>query len=196
MTEYKCPCCDKVYKTEKGFNKHLNECKIKHRLELFHLNSLLRYNFTWFYKNFLPFANKKVKDSDLPLFYCRSKYFDRLWKLTSLEYTLEVYSPEDYFNYLVANKINFNHWDRETYLLDFLYEWSFNEPLDHAIYRSEKWLKEHNWTLETINPSDLFLALRYGKISYKYIQHKKFDYANHLLCDLDELRFLKYFLRG
>ena len=192
----KCPYCEKEYKTQKGLDNHLLKCKIKQRLDVYNVNPLLKYNFTWFYKNYLPFANKKVKDSQLPLFYCKSRYFDKLLKLSELEIALELYSPEDYFNYLSSNKINFYDWDKEVHLLNFLYEWSYNEPLDHAIYRSEKYLKEHNWTLETINSEDLFLALRYGKISYKYIKEKKFDYEKKLLCDLDELRFLKYFLRG
>ena len=194
----KCPYCDKEYKTEKGLEKHLQKCKIKQRLDYYNSHSLIRYNFVWFYKFYLPFQSKKVKDKDIPLMHCKSKYFDRLLKLTNFEEVVELYSPEDYFNYLVMNKININEWCDEQNLLNFLYEWSFNEPLEHAIYRSEKWLNEHNLTLETISGSDLFDCLKYGKLSYKYIQENGFDYANKLdiYCDIDELRFLKYFLRG
>ena len=169
MKEFKCPYCEKVYKTEKGLEKHLVNCKIKQRLAIYNLNSLLRYNFTWFYKYVLPFANQKVKNTQLPLFYCKSKYFDRLWKLTQFEESVELYSPEDYMNYLLINKININQWCLEEHLFGFLYDWSGNEPLDHAIYRSKKYLENHNWTLETISPYNLFLALRYGNISFKYI---------------------------
>ena len=191
----KCEFCGKEYKTEKGLEKHLLNCKVKQRLEVYNTNTLLKYNFVWFSKYFYPFGNKKVKDKDLPLFYCQSKYFDKLYELTKLEQTVELYTPEDYFNYLYCRKIKFTEWALEKHLLDFLYDWSYNEPLDHAIYRSKKYLENHNWTLETISPYNLFLALRYGNISFKYIKSVNFDWKKNIECESEEIAYLKYFLR-
>ena len=97
--------------------------------------------------------------------------------------------------YLLGNKISINKWCEEEHLINFLYDWLYYEDENHAIKRSEKWLDDRGLLLQTISPNRLFLALKYGNISIKYVKYKNFDWENKVDCESDELTSLKYFLR-
>lgn len=195
MNMYKCVFCGKEYKSEKGLTKHLEKCEKKKRYEMLEINPELYANMNLlcnrlYSKKFNnPATNQK-------LFMANEKNFKKINDFTDYCLKVGVYSQQDFLMYLLANGISINKWCEEKHLINFLYDWLYHEDEKHAIDRSIKYLNDRNLTMETISPYRLYLALRYGNISIKYLKSINYNWEKNVDCDSDELFKLKYFLRG
>ena len=194
MNDYICPYCAKTYKTEKGLAKHLEKCVKKKNYDLLsgypdlfaNMNLVCGYLYK---KKYYSLMNKQ-------LFMANDRNFTKIKNFTDYEIGVGLYSKIDFIAYLLANKISINKWCEEEHLINFLYEWLYYEDEDHAIRRSIKWLEDRGLTIETISPNRLFLALRYGNISIKYLKSINYNWEKNVDCESDELIKLKYFLRS
>ena len=195
MPNFYCQFCGKEFKTEGGFDRHQDKCEKKARYEMLLIDPDLYANMhlicgKLYGKQFYDQGNKEK------IFMAKEKHFKKVKEFTDYCVKLGVYSQQDFLMYLLSNKININKWCEEQYLINFLYDWLYYEDENHAIKRSEKWFEDRNLTLKTISPYRLFLALKYGGISIKYLKSKNFNWENNIDCDSDEKAYLKYFLRG
>lgn len=194
MTDYICPYCYKIYKTLKGFEKHLNNCKKKENYELLsnypdlfaNMNMICGYLYN---KKYYSINNKQF-------FMANDKNFSKVKNFTDYEVSIDLFGKIDFLTYLIANKISINDWTKEQHLTNFLYDWLYYENEEHAIKRSIKYLNDRGLNIETISPNRLFLALKYGNISVKYLKSINFDWEKNIDCESDEMVRLKYFLRG
>lgn len=193
-SNFTCPYCDKEYKTEKGLEKHLEKCEKKKHYEILSHYPNLYANMnlvcgTLYGKKYYNLGSEQKR------FMAKEKHFKKIKEFTDYCTKMSVYSQEDFMMYLLGNKISINKWCEEEHLINFLYDWLYYEDENHAIKRSEKWLDDRGLLLQTISPNRLFLALKYGNISIKYVKYKNFDWENKVDCESEELTSLKYFLR-
>ena len=192
--EYTCPYCGKEFKTEKGITNHLEKCEKKNRYEILQIYPDLYANL-YTICNYL-YGNKFVMCGDCKKWMANDKYFKQVKDFTDYCIKSEVYSHQDFIMYLLANKVPFNKWKNESNLINFLYDWLYYEDEENAIKRSKKWLNDRDLSLETISPNRLFLALKYGNISVKYLKSMNYNWENNVDCESEEKTNLKYFLRG
>jgi len=191
---FQCQFCNKEYKTENGLKKHLEKCEKKSRYEMLMINHELFANMNLFCGQIYGKGFYTQNDKTI-LFMANEKHFKKIKEFTDYCIKTEVYSQQDFLMYLLSNKININQWCCEKHLINFLYDWLYYEDENHAIKRSEKWLNDRGLLLQTISPNRLFLALKYGNISIKYVKSKNFDWEKNIDCESEELNSLKYFLR-
>lgn len=191
--EYACPYCGKEFKTEKGITNHLEKCEKKARYEILSMNVDL-YSNMYSLCSYL-YGNRFSMCGDTKMFIVNDKHFKKIKDFTDYEIGLELYGKQDFIMYLIANKISINDWQKEQHLTNFLYDWLYYEDEKHAIQRSIKYLNDRGLNMETISPNRLFLALKYGNISVKYLKSINFDWQKNVDCEREELVSLKYFLR-
>lgn len=195
MPNFYCQFCGKEFKTETGFDKHQDKCEKKARYDILLIYPELFANMNLFCGQLY---GKKYYDlgNGQKVFIAKEKHFKKVKDFTDYCTKIGVYSQQDFLMYLLTNKISINKWCEEEHLINFLHSWLYYEDKEHAIKRSEKWLADRSLSLDTISPNRLFLALKYGNISIKYINFKNFDWERNIDCDSDEKAYLKYFLRG
>ena len=193
-TIYVCPYCQKSYKTEKGCRKHVETCEKRKNYDMLTEDPDLFVNMNLIC-GFL-YQKKYYNQDNKQLFMANDRIFSKVKKFTEYEQAMEVFGKIDFLTYLFANKISINKWCEEEHLINFLYNWLYYEDESHAVNRSINWLEKHNLTISTISPNRLFLALKYGNISVKYLNAIEYDWEHNIDCDSDELTKLKYFLRG
>lgn len=188
--EYICKFCGKQFKTEKGFQKH-------------HCEKMDRWNnFNWFgflaFNMFSKSNHIKIYDSEeeQKLNFIKSKYYKEFDKFGKWLLEMNVIDVPSYIKYLIKFVIPIHQWCSEKILRCFLYDYLRTEPISCAIVRSEKYLQEHNVSLDNISSGRLYIALKNGFISNRYLQTKNFDYRNLLKNCLSENEFnqLEWFL--
>ena len=71
-------------------------------------------------------------------------------------------------------------WSSSNTYKSWLYQYLKDEPETTSIKRSEDYLNQNGVTLDTISSNRLYLAIRYGLITNKYLKSKNFDVKSHL----------------
>ena len=66
-------------------------------------------------------------------------------------------------------------WADEKVYKEYIKEYIHTELPAIANERSERYLKEHNLTIETISPNFLYFSLLNGSINNKYLKYKKIN---------------------
>ena len=188
--EFICKYCGKKFKTEKGFQKH-------------HCEKMERWNnFNWLgYLAFNMFSKsnhiKIYKDDEKQkMNFIQSHYYKEFDKFGKWVLEMNVIDIPEYIKYLIKFAVPIKEWYCEKTLRWFLCCYLRTESMASAIQRSEKYLQDNNITLETISSSRLYLALRNGFISNKFLLKNNFDYKQILRNNLSENDFnqLEWFL--
>lgn len=175
-----CRYCNKKFKTEKGFNNH--HCEKMDRWNNFNWFGYLAFNM-FCKKNFIKVS---LVEEEQKLKFINSKYYKEFDKFGLWLLEMNVIDVVSYIQYLISNEIHINQWYKEKTLRCFLYNYLRTEPLSSAIFRSEKYLKDNCIKLEDISSNRLYIALKNGFISIKYLRHNNFNYKNLLWDFLSE----------
>lgn len=76
--------------------------------------------------------------------------------------------------------IEMKNWTSSTAYRSWLFQYLKEEPEAASIKRSVDYLNQIGATLETISQNRLYLAIRYGLITNKYLKTQNFDVKSHL----------------
>ena len=188
----KCKFCNKEFKTTSGYERHM--CEKKNRYVNFNHTAFLYYN------DFLIWSHtKKSKNpEEQKMGFIKSSFYKDFVKLSDWLSEINAFSPHLYIQWVVKNNVSIKDWIKSRTYHSFLFEYLKLENDDEAIFRSQQFLDNKNETLETIAPYDLYMALYYGHISFKYIKKKNFDYKNKIdiVVTKEELNQLEFFLES
>lgn len=189
---FKCEFCNKQFKTENGYKKHL--CEKKNRYINFNQSA---YNI---YKLFLIYSKTKmpVDVEKNKMNFISSKLYNEFVNIAKWVNDIQCINVDAYIKFLIKESVLLKDWTNSKNYHCFLFEYLRNELSSNAIDRSEKYLKSINETIETISPYDLYTALYFGKISIHYIKKYNVDYKNiiDIVIDNSELRQLEFFLEN
>ena len=183
----KCKYCNKEFKSETNFKKHSCE-KMKRFYSLNHIELS-------FFKNFQK-LKKEETEIEIMFRYIHSKYYKQIHDLSIWCKDMNVIDPTEYFIFLLRNNIHAKKWANEDTLKTFLYDYLRQELPIIAIQRSKEYLDKNNLNLDNISSPRLYLALKNGFISIKYLKHVGFDYNKVLDLKETEKNVLKYFLES
>lgn len=172
---YKCKFCNKVFKTESGYNKHT--CGSKERYDnldqtVYHL-----------YKLYMTVAKIKLSkdDEQNKLKFVKSPaIYDGFVKF--YEFASKVYIPNisDFFTFVSIFNIPIKSWNLPFFYHRFM-EWYVNRETDKmSILRSAVFIKENNIDLNTLDGNLLFNLLYYGKITKKYLKFNNINVLDKL----------------
>lgn len=175
MAEFKCKYCGKVYKTQKGFEKH--HCK---EMDRYHeITDVTEYVFTIFHNTYIE--NKMPNNSeDRKLFIAKSRYYDIVKSLEKWALETQPINFMEYVKFLKFNLVPFKKWTLDHTYHCFLYQYLREEPDAIAIQRAETFLKNNDLTIDTISSNRLFLAIKFGTISPKYLRYIGVNVAEKL----------------
>ena len=167
----KCEFCGKEFKTEKGFEKHM--CEKKSRYVNFNeVGYQVWLTICNVFKVRLP---KNSDDKTLKLKFINDKSYKCICLFSHWMIETGVLNAFSYISFLKSNMIPMKNWmDSNTYKC-WLYQYLKDEPETISIKRSEDYLNNLGISLETISPNRLWLGIRYGHITNKYLKKKKFD---------------------
>lgn len=165
-----CPLCNKKYKTESGFKKH--RCIYMERLESLKQPVLdMWLVFMKVYKCKIPSS----KEDMIKKFIKDGALYNTFTSLNSWFTDIRIPDIYKFFEFTKQYNIPVKDWKKEAvyynYIVDFIN--SENEIL--AIKRSEDYLIANNLVLEKISSNRLYLMLKFGNISKKYLQHKQYN---------------------
>lgn len=184
---YKCQCCNKSYKTEKGFNNHI--CENKRRYD-----SLINTNhFTYWliFKTVYKISiNKDIEKEKIN--FISSAQYKAFIKFVNWCNDIQVLDINSYFEYLKKYNIPLKLWCNDGFYKKYLSEYIKNEPLANAIERSLTSLKIYDVSIETISQNRLFLLLLSGQISVKYLNSIGYPYRQ--ILDVGQLKELETLL--
>ena len=168
---FKCEFCGKEFKTESGFQKHC--CEKKRRYNefdevAFRIWSIIGSVFNVRYpKNITTDGIKKMFINDKSY---KAIIMFAHWAVDTGE--LDIVS---YLKFLKHNVVPMKQWSQSRVYNAWLIQFLKNEPLSMATKRAEDYLEGLGLTLETISQNRLYLAIKYGIISVKYLKSKDFD---------------------
>lgn len=168
---YKCEFCGKEFKTDKGFNKHL--CEKKKRFVNFdEISYQVWLTICNVFKIRLP---KNRDDKTLRLKFINDKSYKALCNFAHWLVDTGIINAFSYISFLKTNMIPMKQWTASNTHKAWLYQYLKDEPEATSIKRSEDYLKQIGVTLDTISQNRLYLAIRYGLITNKYLKSKKFN---------------------
>lgn len=170
----KCEFCNKILKTDKGFQNHM--CEKKKRFVYF--------NEPAFYVWLLVCNLFKIRipddDNEKKLAFINDSFYTKIANFTEWVLDMDVVNLHGYLSFLKKNNIKINNWiDSHIYKI-YLEDFIEKEPVSIAIKRSEDYLLNQKVTLDTISSNKLMLAIKYGRISKKYLKYKNFDVKSKL----------------
>lgn len=172
----KCEFCGKEFKTEKGFSRHM--CEKKERYVNF---NTIAYRVWLTICNVFRIRLPQSQDEEL----LKMKFIqDKSYKayVTFAQWLLDtsVIDVFSYITFLNTHQVAMKDWTKPNVYKSWLYEFLKNEPDALSINRSKKYLESNGLTLETISSNRLYLAIRYGWITNKYLKLQNFDVREHL----------------
>lgn len=189
--EHICQYCGKTFKTDKGFEKH--NCKYKQRMTNFNHLAYALFNM------FLKFSHlSRFKEEEKQkMKFIKSHYYNDFDSFAQWCVHINIINVVSYMEYLCQNQIEIKNWKDEKTLRCWLYTYLRAEPEWQSINRSKKFLDEKlHQTLDQVTSPMLYLALRNGFITKKYMDSIGFNYKDKLLISPTELNQLVYFLEG
>lgn len=170
----KCEFCNKILKTEKGFQNHM--CEKKKRF--------INFNEPAFYVWLLVCNAFRIRipedDNKKKLAFINDTLYTKIIDFTQWALDIDIVNLNSYIIFLNKNNIKINNWKDSHIYNVYLCEYLENEPVTIAIKRSEDYILSFGLTLDTISSNRLMLAIKYGKISKKYLQHCNFDVKSKL----------------
>ena len=189
--EYICQYCGKTFKTEKGFEKH--NCKYKERMMNFNHLAYTLFNMFMRYSHLSRFKDEEKQKMK----FIKSRYYNDFDIFSKWCADINIINIVDYMEFLCNNNISIKEWKDEKILRCWLYNYLRKEPEWQSIERSKKFLNEKIHTsIENISSPLLYLALRNGFITKKYMDSIGFNYKDKLLISDIEMSQLVYFLEG
>ena len=173
---YKCKFCNKVFKTESGFNKHC--CDTKTRYD--NLNPVVYH----LYKLYMTTARIKLAQNDEQnkLKFVKSKVmYDEFTKFFNFAQNVYIPNVKDFFVYVSLFNIPIKQWQSMFFYHKFM-EWFVNnrESEQIGILRSALFLKENNINLDTEDANSVFNLIYYGKITKKYLKFNNINVLDKL----------------
>lgn len=177
MVEYCCKYCGKVYKTSKGLEKH--HCEQMDRYNEITDATIYVFNIVNKYYKFYAKSLPTVKE-ELTFIVANSKYYGIIKDLEKWALATNPLNFSEYVAYLFANKISYKSWCKDIVYHNFLIGYLKNEPAAIAINRGETYLKSIGVTIDTISSNRLYLLIKYGTISKKYLDYLGIDVSKRL----------------
>lgn len=165
----KCEFCNKVLKTESGYAKHM--CEKKKRFVNFNEPAYM----VWLmmaniFRNRLP-----KNDDEKKIAFVKDSFYNQIVTFTQWVLETEVISLFDYMSFLKNNQVKITDWTNSRVYHNWLYAFLKEESDAIAIKRSQDYLTNNGLDLETISGNRLFLAIKYGKISNKYLKYRNYN---------------------
>lgn len=170
----KCEFCNKVLKTEKGFQNHM--CEKKKRFVEF---NEVAYHVWLMICNIFRIRIPK-DDNKKKISFINDVSYNKIVEFTNWVLETQVLNLFEYLKFLKDNEIKIIQWTNSRVYHSWLYNFLNNEPEAIAIKRSKDYLDSINLTLDSISSNRLFLAIKYGKISNKYLKFCNYDVRNKL----------------
>lgn len=180
---YKCVCCGKEYKTEKGLNNH--HCKYQDRFTLVEQHH-------WF-KKWLIFKTVyklKVK-KDLGQEYIdflKFTSFNELTKFFQWTEDVNIIDFNTYMTFVKDRNYPLKFWSSDKTYRWFLEDYLKKEPLTLACERSKKYLDSNGLSLDDLTQNRLYFSLLTGVISNKFLVKNCIDVRK--LLDLKQINDL------
>ena len=165
----KCIFCNKVLKTEKGFQNHM--CEKKRRYVEF---NEVAYR-VWLMISNIFRINIPKNDEKKKMAFINDTFYNKIVDFTKWILEVNVINLFEYISFLKNHDIKIDSWKDSRVYHCWLYEFIHKEPEAIAIKRSADYLDALNLTLDNISSNRLFLSLKYGNISYKYLNHCGFN---------------------
>lgn len=175
MATFECKYCGKVYKTQKGLEKH--HCKEMDRYN--DLTDVTDYVYTIFHINYVNSKMPSDKE-ERKMLIIKSKYYDIVKSLEKWAVETNPINFMEYVKYLKNNLVPFKKWTLDHTYHCFLYQYLKEESTAIAIQRAETFLKNNGLTIDTISSNRLFLAIKYGMLSPKYLKYVGVNAAEKL----------------
>lgn len=170
MTIYKCKYCGKEYKTQKGLEKH--HCIQMDRYN--EVNDVTQYVFT-IVNTYYNLCNLPTDKEERIFAIINSKFFTMIKDLEKWAIETIPVNFIEYVKFLKANLVPFNKWTLPHTYHCFLYKYLKEESATLAIMRGEKYLKDNNISLDNISSNRLYLAIKYGQLSKKFLDYMNFN---------------------
>ena len=165
----KCVFCNKVLKTESGFNKHM--CEKKQRFVEFNEPAYM----VWLMMANIFRTRIPKDDNEKKIAFVKDSFYNQTVTFTKWVLETEVINLFDYMMFLKQNNVKMTDWTNSRVYHNWLYSFLKNESEAIAIKRSQDYLANNGLDLETISGNRLFLAIKYGKISNKYLKFCNYD---------------------
>lgn len=167
--ELKCQFCGKVFKTEKGFEKH--SCEKKQRYLNFDENAFtLWVTFMKISKTKLSTNYEKKK-----MAFINNSMYNFFVTLTQWCIDMDVVDIEAFIKYCYSLRLPSQLWISDSNYVNFIHWFIKNENKILAIKRSEQYLELNGLALNELSPNRLFFLLLSGKISNKFLTSRNVD---------------------
>lgn len=174
---FTCKYCGKVYKTCKGLEKH--HCEQMDRYETITDTTIYVFNIVNLNYKIYPKALPTVEE-ELKYIICNSKYYGIIKALEKWALETNPLNFVEYVKYLRDNQVNYKSWTKDLVYRNYLIKYLREEPLSIAINRGENFLKSIGVTIDSISSNRLYLAIKYGTISKKYLDYLGVNVNNKL----------------
>jgi hypothetical protein len=168
---YKCEFCGKEFKTEKGFQRHSCEKK-KRFMEFDEVGFRIWSIMNNVFKVRMP---RKITADELKMRFVNDKSYKAIVMFAHWVVDNGVLDIVSYLQFLNRNVVPMKQWTTSRVYKVWLIEYLKNEPLSQATKRAEDYLSAEGLTLETVSQNRLYLLIRYGIISVKYLKSKNFN---------------------
>lgn len=161
----KCQFCNKDFKTQTGFDKHM--CLKKSRYVNF--NTLAYYVWkSWNKLVKIKISNDEEKNK---LRFINSNEYKVFEKFAGYLNEINPCDCYDYLEYLVKHNILPNKWCSSDYFHKWVIDYDSREDKNLGILRSKKYIENNGLDINTISESRLFNLLWNGRISPWYIDY-------------------------
>ena len=164
---YICKYCDKVYKTEKGFNAHT--CDKKTRYEVDMKSIIGQQAFTWFclwltekHKSSAKFTHET---------FIISKYYKSFIKFATFSKKVSLVDTSAYIKHMIGLDIAPYHWCDSIWYNSFMHQFEKNTPYKTLITISIKTLQELAEECDC-DVSDIFDRVEFYQIHDSILQRK------------------------
>lgn len=179
----KCELCKKEFKTERGLLNH--KCQIKDRVTYIQENHLLP---LWKIYKEVYYINFKQTDELETLDFATSPMYKKFVDFINWALSIRMLDFKEYIIYMSQTKTPLYKWVSEDLYRWFLVEYLRQESILKASSRSELYLKQCGYTLDTVASNRLYQMMLSGEVSNKYLRYKHVDINNVL--DSGQLRLL------
>ncbi len=172
---FKCHCCNKTFKTQKGFDKHV--CEFQKRFVEIETHLCLK---DWLKMKtiFKIKIRKDVNQEDFDIIH--ASYYNQFTDFLKWCDDRTIIDYPAYLEYLKKKQYPMKMWGNEEIYKEYLKEYIKNELPAIANERSERYLSNNGLSLESISPNFLYFSLLNGSINNKYLKYKNIDVRNIL----------------
>lgn len=167
---FMCHCCNKTFKTQKGFDKHV--CEFQKRFVEIETHQWLKY---WL-KMKTVFKIKVKKDVNKEYFdIIHAPYYAQFTSFLKWCEEVNVLDYSAYLEYLKLKNYPMKMWADMKIYKEYMKSYIKNELPALANERSEKYLRDNNTSVYSISPNFLYFSLLNGSINNKYLKSKEID---------------------